>query len=231
MRTLLIIACLLPSLALAQFRPPSMGWTDGAAGVWTFDEGGARDWSGNGNNGTAVAGAANVQEQGRRSYTFNGSTSLDALDCGAASATHIVSNSFTVSAWVYVYADTGSVIRRAVSKSVTNYELVFREANNTFGFYCGNEVIARATGTDATGVWTHLVGVYDHPNTDAHLYKDGVLLASDTTATPPDGAASNFFIGNYPSLPRAFYGLVDDVRVYARAFSAAEVRQLYEEGR
>jgi hypothetical protein len=46
MRTLLTILLALPVLALAQHRPPSMGWTDGAVHVWNYQTGGIRDWAG-----------------------------------------------------------------------------------------------------------------------------------------------------------------------------------------
>jgi hypothetical protein len=44
MKTLLAIL-LLPVVALAQHRPPSMGWTDGAAHLWNYQTGGIRDWA------------------------------------------------------------------------------------------------------------------------------------------------------------------------------------------
>jgi hypothetical protein len=86
--------------------------------------------------------------------------------------------------------------------------------------------------------WTHIVGTYD-PSASApqmNLYINGTL-ASSTTATgaiayDTTGADDDVLIGSayFASASQAFVGVVDDVRMYNRALSPAEVRRLYELG-
>jgi hypothetical protein len=77
------------------------------------------------------------------------------------------------------------------------------------------------------------VETYD--GTTQSVYVNGVLKGTATIVsgplvyTPLIGAANGFDIGNIAGLNAARYlnGLIDDVRVYNRALSAAEVQALY----
>lgn len=88
-----------------------------------------------------------------------------------------------------------------------------------------------ATGTtsiDDTN-WHLLTGVYD--GSKVYMYVDGNLEAS-TTLTNVTTASSSYDFeigGNCNGHGGIFWnGLIDDVRIYRRALSAAEVRQLYD---
>jgi hypothetical protein len=95
------------------------------------------------------------------------------------------------------------------------------------------------TGMVPNETWTHIVGTYD-PSASApqmNLYINGTL-ASSTTATgaiayDTAGADDDVLIGSaiVGSASQAFVGVVDDVRIYNRAISPAEVRRLYDLGR
>src|SRR5581483_4244983 len=64
-----------------------------------------------------------------------------------------------------------------------------------------------------------------------HLYRNGVELAYSSTVnaagTRLDDTAGILRIGNNDLLNRTFAGDLDDVRVYNRALSAAEVQAIY----
>jgi hypothetical protein len=87
-------------------------------------------------------------------------------------------------------------------------------------------------GTTPLNAWTHYVGTYD--GTTARFYQDGVqqgTLTQSVSLLPPSynmhiGA---FVSGGNPVLK--FNGKIDDVRIYNRALSAAEVTALYGEYR
>ena len=75
--------------------------------------------------------------------------------------------------------------------------------------------------TPAVGQWQHVAATYD--GSVARFYVDGVQTAS-TTFTGNVGNSDTWRIGAYGSTPGGFFdGLVDNVRIYDRALSAAEI--------
>ncbi|HEX2657349.1 MAG TPA: LamG domain-containing protein [Polyangia bacterium] len=79
------------------------------------------------------------------------------------------------------------------------------------------------------GTWVHLCGVFD--GGQYILYRNGIQAASTAdTSTPPANIDAPWAIGARIAPPdppsRLFQGGVDDVRVYGRALSAAEVGAL-----
>jgi len=78
--------------------------------------------------------------------------------------------------------------------------------------------------------WTHLAGTYD--GNAVKLYVNGQLEVEDTSGgVGMLQDANDLSIGNRSDgNDRAFAGTIDDVRVYSRALSAAEVGWLATEG-
>ena len=94
-----------------------------------------------------------------------------------------------------------------------------------------NNMSCNSAGIATDGQWHHAAGVWnDHSVT---LYFDG---AAGTTATIPAGATYDqgsqmAWIGrNNYSLAGFYSGLLDDVRIYGKALSAAEAEQLRQWG-
>ena len=69
------------------------------------------------------------------------------------------------------------------------------------------------------GKWFHLMGTFDRATLRRKLYINGVIVAQDTALYGFSGTGPLHF-GN-------FSGLMDEVRVYSRALSDADVQQLY----
>jgi hypothetical protein len=73
-------------------------------------------------------------------------------------------------------------------------------------------------------------------STNRALYINGNYVATDTNNRSP-GGINNIRIGSIgpywisQGYPSYFSGSIDDVRVYNRALSASEVKQLYNMGR
>ncbi|MCE7886342.1 MAG: LamG domain-containing protein [Alphaproteobacteria bacterium PRO2] len=75
--------------------------------------------------------------------------------------------------------------------------------------------------------------VVDRPASKHNTYVNGALVTSDTISATFDSVSTSTHAaigassgGNHP-----FLGKIDDVRIYNRALSAAEVEILYEGGR
>lgn len=77
------------------------------------------------------------------------------------------------------------------------------------------------------GAWTHLASTYD--GTTMSLYVNGTLVDTDLVSTAIDTSGSDLYIGNRfrPSGDvGGFQGLMDELRIYDSALSAAEIRAL-----
>jgi hypothetical protein len=83
--------------------------------------------------------------------------------------------------------------------------------------------------TDVTGKWHHVVGMRNGSNW--RIYVDGVLENSATGGTGTLATPWTLQIGHESGSVYWFPGTIDDVRIYNRALSAAEVKQLYNAGR
>ena len=89
-------------------------------------------------------------------------------------------------------------------------------------------------GTIVFGTLYHVAVTYDDSDlaNDAVFYIDGVVSATTEIAAPvgtPDSAGGNTRIANTNiGATRTFDGLLDDVRIYDRVLSAAEIRTIFQ---
>ncbi len=81
----------------------------------------------------------------------------------------------------------------------------------------------------SANTWTQIVGVLDIENSGIHIYSNGAA-AIDCTITGSVTAMTapiSFEMGGYIELTRYTTGRIDDAAIWHRAFTAAEVRELY----
>jgi hypothetical protein len=88
----------------------------------------------------------------------------------------------------------------------------------------GPRDLARATLPVKLHVWHHLAYVIDA--TGSQLYLDGAPLATVLPGIIPatNRTPTQAFIGSLDGYSNMFHGALDELRVYPRAFSAAEVK-------
>ncbi len=117
--------------------------------------------------------------------------------------------------------------------------------NNTTGggntFLWAFDAATVFTGSSATiftaNTWVHVALVFDTSATNEVLvYKNGVLNTSSATGsgTPTKAISTNrFTIGSFTNniAYNRFGGVMDDIRIYRKALSAAKIFQIYELGR
>jgi len=92
----------------------------------------------------------------------------------------------------------------------------------------GGESQLNGSTTLPTG-WHHVAVVIDSATMTMRLYQDGALVASGATAVLPKdlGVTTQNWLGRSQYEGDAYYtGMLDDLRIYNRALSAAEVRYL-----
>jgi PKD repeat protein len=85
--------------------------------------------------------------------------------------------------------------------------------------------LATAAGQVQVGTWYHVAVTYDGSN--MRIYKDGVQVATaGKTGTISTGAGVPVALGSQPQGGSGFDGLMDDVRIYNEALSAAEIQAI-----
>jgi len=218
-----------PSLA-QQGEPGLVGW-------WKLDETTglvAADGSGFGNNGTLVNTNVGRWTAGMRDGALEFFGNREYIDCGTGSSLDIT-NDFTIAAWVQLAPGTdghyggiaGRLTRKNGDADYWGFALV-RHSSNVFRLWVadGNAGAINASATSDMAytdtAWHHVVGIRKGKSNT--LYVDGVQQkATSTSEFIP--SKEYFHIGKqYSHLDdRYFVGLIDDVRLYSRALSAAEV--------
>ncbi len=91
-------------------------------------------------------------------------------------------------------------------------------------YFWGNDLVVQFDYLD--GEWHFPVAWYDNATNVMRIYVDGMLLG-ERTPTVPNTAYSDLTIG-IRNPPDVFYGLIGEVRIYARALTAAEISSLYQ---
>jgi len=222
------------SLSVSPIYNPS-----GFVGWWSMDEGvgsSTNDMSGNGNNG-AWSGAPigtngtyyTPGKVGSWAGDFDGTT--DYVSLPTALSTNIFSGGhpFTVSAWMnqsVIKADEG-LLGVCLAQTIDEcLHLAIRSGTPYFGFYSDDTSGGSAT---SVGVWYYLTFVYTGSASNTRIiYLNGNLAASSISSGVLQTSGAIPQIGtsyNYSSL--LMQGSIDDVRIYNRALSAAEVQAIY----
>lgn len=110
-----------------------------------------------------------------------------------------------------------------------SYDFALRVDTGRYVFTTWDSVDHEAATTIASGdvgTWVHLCGVFD--GNTYQIYRNGALAAAtaDTTA-PQANVDTSWVIGGSAKHDNLLQGQIDDVRIYGRALSAAEVEALY----
>jgi len=210
----------------------------GPVGYWKLDEGSgytAYDASGNGNNGTLTNFDFN-QDSDWTSGKVAGALEFDGVDDAVdVGSKTLLFNAITVEAWIKPSISPAAKVEFVVYKKSGSY--MWALEHHTVGFLwvlTGADNTKYYNASGRTGIvvnqWNHLVATQD--GTTVNLYINGKLTTTETFTTSPNEhtGAGQIIIGNDESNGFPFSGLVDEVRIYDRALSAAEVRWNYNRG-
>src|SRR5205809_1687899 len=197
----------------------------GLVAAYSFDEGtGTTVADASGNNHTGTVSGATWTTAGRygSALVFNGTTAkvtvLNAASFG-------LTTGMTLEAWVYPTAvPTGW--RAVIDKTVDGYYLMASSSPNdrpAVGgtWTAGNQNLAAPSGL-AVNTWTHLAATFD--GAMVRLYVNGVQVTSQAQATPLRTTTGTLQIGADSYAGENFVGRIDEVRIYNRALTAAEIQ-------
>ena len=211
--------------------------TTNLTAYYSFD-GNANDVSGNNHHGVIHSATLTSDRFGsvNQAYYFNGIDAyIEILD---GTSFNIV-DEFSASVWIK--SNTLSSARNIMSKSHgggTGWLIERYPNSDTFwrNFYSNGGFYAGASVSIPDGVWCHLVVTKQGANYKA--YVNGIQQFSVTAASASVKNNGNlpFTIGAYnagntqpaSSLDEYFYGAMDEIRLYDRVLSTAEIAQLLE---
>jgi hypothetical protein len=168
------------------------------------------------------------------------------VDIGFFTILDPVPHAFTLAAWILPDIEAAKdkpIVQKGDEfgikvKSNDTLEVYFQSAVSG-GWYGANIPGTRVSQVWADGKFHHVAGTYDPTVAQIKLYVDGVLEATNTFAgtagwvvgdTIVQDATKNWNIGrDSKNTTRLFTGLIDDVRIYNNALTAAEVKALIPE--
>jgi hypothetical protein len=222
--------------------------TNGLVGEWKLDEtsGTTAHDTKNGFDATVLGGAAFVAGKIGNGLNLNNGTAGTggkyAEMPSNATLDNVQEGNYTISAWFYPYSvppntNVDDKSWAIVVKNGIHMGLVF-ESSGKFAarhFLTGNDLVyASSVGTYALNRWHHVAGVVNKAAGTLTLYVDGSNVGSDTFTPNTVAREYNsvlFRIGRAGPGTTMWTadGKVDQVRIYDRALSAAEVGDLFNE--
>ncbi len=138
----------------------------------------------------------------------------------------------TIEAWVK--AENGNGVAVARGGDAHGYALFLKEGKPQFAIRVGSKMSSVGAEQNVVGKWVHLAGVLT-PDKKLQVFVNGKLAGSaqaegfivaDPAQPMEIGADEGGAVGDYQS-PFGLKGVIDEVKVYHRALSAAEIQQQY----
>jgi len=213
------LVAMMPTGAFAQSIP-------GLVAAWGFNEGvGTTAADASGNNNTGVISGATGSTQGRfgNALNFDGTNAVVVV---ANSPSLNLTTAMTLSAWVMPTAANGGW-RTILQREVDAYFLNAATGTGTRrpgggGTFGGSTNFVRAPGTLPLNVWTYVALTWD--GAQLRLYVDGALVTTAARTGVLQSVTTPLRIGGNVPYGEFFQGRLDEIRIYNRALSVAELQ-------
>ncbi|HXS69237.1 MAG TPA: LamG domain-containing protein, partial [Candidatus Polarisedimenticolia bacterium] len=211
--------------------PPLLGMI-----AWWPAENSADDVIGN-NNGTTPYGIAYAPGKSGRAFDFDGANSRVFIPDNP----NLVLTNLTLEGWFYARQTLDSYIAmRGDDRGALDSWVIRRMSDGQLAFQIGD--MLKNFVTIETPVpnnqWTHFAATFDSTNGRMKLYINGMLAVQTNTTLHLIGAYDPGWdpgvgIGSQSgtlTVRPSFDGLIDDVALYSRALTPAEIQSIYSAG-
>ncbi|MCX8195241.1 MAG: LamG domain-containing protein [Candidatus Micrarchaeota archaeon] len=233
----------IPSSICMDITAYDLSSKDGLVAYWKMDEGGSTavpDHSGKGNLARIVSegvGGLSLGEDGvsRKALRLNYSPSNYGYLIVPSSSSIVPSTGITIAAWVKTQgtSDWSAIIDKTNDAASVSrgYALRVRSTGQpVFTIATTNGVFNRQiTNSISDGNWHFIVATYNSLFSTLRIYLDGQIVHSSPTWGTLVQGDDPLFIGRaaYSGSPLFFNGSIDEVQIYDRPLSQAEVAALY----
>lgn len=202
------------------------------------------DSSGYGNHGVVSSGVTLANDpfnNANKAYYFDGSSLAKITASASNSLNTTLMKELTFSLWIKPSASASTTpIRRLLNLQVgttalsaVNFEINFNYQTNKLelvNFNMGSYAYTfNSNASISSNKWSHIVLTIDSLNS-VKLYIDNVLDYA-TTAPVAKASGQSLTIGGHLTNGWNYLGLMDELRIYNRALSAAEISDLANIGR
>ena len=214
-----LTAVLMLNIQTTGFAPLS-GAGSGLVAQYTFDEGSgttAADSSGSGNNATLSGGPIWTAGKAGSALSFDGSD--DFVNTGQN-----LIGAYPASACAWINPQANGVLGSIITNTAFELMVYYDGASYALTLYNNNGSLSTNWGTISPNTWQHVCAVIESGNT-ARIYING--------AESKNGNIGNLIISNTVGIGRKlsggypYKGAIDEVRIYSRALTPAEVLELF----
>lgn len=185
------------------------------------------DSSGNGNTATANNGATYAVGKVGQAFSLDG---IDDFISAAHSSTLSFPGSLSFSAWIRPTSLANNPVILSKEVSTGNRFGLQANSNGSLCFYlnAASCLVTTNAGLITTNTWNHVAVVLNTTGDTAGIYVNGALATFVSTTSDASSNTGALAIGKSGTLAGLnFTGLIDEVSLFNRNLSAAEVAQLY----
>lgn len=206
-----------------------MALIDNIVHWWKLDESSGNSDDAVGSQDLTVSGATYTSGKINNGLLFDGTNDT----ARSSSTTNMPSGTgdWSISLWMKPDGD-GAVANVVYSSSVGYNERIISEVHGDMRiFFAGADTgrLTDVTPTQDGTTWYHFVIVLDSTANTLKTYVDNSLVDTQTDATSTI-TAGQFWLGSHSDGSNDYNGMIDEVGVWSKALSAAEISELYRSG-
>ena len=202
----------------------------GLVGAWTFDDGTANDSSGNGNHGVVNGATPTIDRDGNPNQAFEFDGTDDFISIAGTLNIPAGNDPYTVSLWACIddlsfdlSGDNSFLFSRGAESVSRGQHITLRTSGNIGLTHWANDAVTSYVASIAE--WFNVTVTFD--GATEKLYINGDLEWTSTNFTLGVDNSSGITLGRHVNFPILFFdGKIDDVYVYDRVLSSAEIQQL-----
>ena len=213
---------------------------DGLVAHYTFEEGpggAVKDHSGNAHDGKIIGDVEYVKLEEGKGYAMRFNVGNAYVDCGKKPSLDLT-DAVTIELWFRPETYPDGIEAGLVSGGLSLGSYALTYVPGTCWWYIAGvdspRLDASSNGVRADSMWRHVATTFD--GKESRVYVDGELVGTKALDKPAKINTGGPLYLRYPILygsskERSFVCVMDDVRVYKRALSAAELLEHYKTDR
>jgi prepilin-type N-terminal cleavage/methylation domain-containing protein len=206
-----------------------------AVGIWRFDEGEgttAYDYSGWDNDGTIYGATYTTDTPSGKGYALSFNGSSDYVNAGTNSIFDFTSEDFTLEAWVkpssFPSGGRGIVTRGGWQSNGWKMMVTMWRQFQFYTFQTGTYQQTNTGVMPSWDAWYHVVVTRQSASVKIYVNGQDATDVADSHVDPTS-CVRDLYVGSSTGGLEPFPGFIDEVRIYSRALTAAEIQQRYAE--